>query len=213
MKHLLQINTSLFGEGGQSTGLANTFVSNWKGAHPDGIVHVRDVAGDAIPHLTLERFSAFVAKPEARTPEQHAIAGYSAMLIEELQRADVIVLGLPLYNFGVPSSLKAYFDHVGRAGITFRYTDKGPEGLLKGKKVYVFATRGGLYSGTPLDTQTSYVRDFLAFIGMKDVEFIYAEGLAMGEAAKDAALAKAKQAIAGIMTAAQPQPYAVASAA
>ena len=212
MKHLLQINTSLFGEGGQSTGLANTFVNNWKQTHPEGIVHVRDVAGDAVPHLTLERFSAFLAKPEARTPEQQAVAGYSETLIDELKRADVIVLGLPLYNFGVPSSLKAYFDHIGRAGITFRYTDKGPEGLLKGKKVYVFATRGGLYSGTPLDTQTSYVRDFLGFLGMKDVEFVYAEGLAMGDASKDAAIAKAKQVIDGIMNTAR-QPYAVASVA
>ena len=212
MKHLLQINTSLFGEGGQSTGLANAFVANWKQANPSGIVHVRDVAGNAIPHLTLERFSAFVAKPESRTREQHAIAGYSEMLIDELKRADVVVLGLPLYNFGVPSSLKAYFDHVGRAGITFRYTDKGPEGLLKDKKVFVFAARGGLYSGTPLDTQTSYVRDFLGFIGMKDIEFIYAEGLAMGDASKEAAIAKAKQVIDGIMSAAQQQ-YAVEDAA
>jgi FMN-dependent NADH-azoreductase len=209
MRHLLQINTSLFGEGGQSTGLANTFVANWKEAHPEGIVHTRDVAGDAIPHLTLERFTSFITKPEARTPEQQAIAGYSDMLIDELKRADVIVLGLPLYNFGVPSSLKAYFDHIGRAGVTFRYTEKGPEGLLKGKKVYVFATRGGMYAGTPLDTQTNYVKDFLAFLGMTDVEFVYAEGLAMGEAGKEAALAKAKQVIEEIVNAAKQKPYAV----
>jgi FMN-dependent NADH-azoreductase len=212
MKHLLQINTSLFGEAGQSTGLANTFVANWKDAYPEGIVNVRDVAGDAVPHLTLERFTSFITKPEARTLEQHAIAGYSEMLIDELKRADVVVLGLPLYNFGVPSSLKAYFDHVGRAGITFRYTEKGPEGLLKGKKVYVFAARGGMYSGTPLDTQTSYVRDFLGFIGMTDVEFIYAEGLAMGDANKEAALAKAKQMIEEIAAGARQKPYAVAAA-
>jgi FMN-dependent NADH-azoreductase len=108
-----------------------------------------------------------------------------------LRRAVVIVLGLPLYNFGVPSSLKAYFDHIARAGITFKYTEKGPVGLLTGKKVYVFAARGGMYVGTPLDTQTSYVRDFLRFLGMDNVEFVYAEGLAISPDSKAASLATA----------------------
>ena len=112
-------------------------------------------------------------------------------MIDELKRADVIVLGLPMYNFGVPSTLKAYFDHVARAGVTFRYTETGPVGLLTGKKVYVFAARGGLYAGTPRDTQTQYVRDFLAFLGMDDVEFIYAEGLAVSEANKQQGIAGA----------------------
>jgi FMN-dependent NADH-azoreductase len=112
-----------------------------------------------------------------------------------LKRADVIVLGLPMYNFGVPSTLKAYFDHIARAGVTFKYTEKGPVGLLTGKKAYVFATRGGLYLGTPRDTETKYVRDFLAFLGIDDVEFVYAEGLAMGDASKDKALVSANEAI------------------
>src|SRR4029078_8091628 len=138
---------------------------------------------------------AFLAKPEERSPGQRAAADYSQGLIDELRGADVIALGLPMYNFGVPSTLKAYFDHVARAGLTFRYTANGPEGLLKGKKAYVFATRGGLYAGTPRDTETAYVRDFLAFLGITDVEFVYAEGLAMGEAPKQEALAKAGRAI------------------
>ena len=94
------------------------------------------------------------------------MVAYSDALIDELKQADVIVLGLPMYNFGVPSQLKAYFDHIARAGVTFSYTAEGPVGLLTGKKVYVFAARGGLYAGTPLDTQTSYVRDFLRFLGI-----------------------------------------------
>ena len=102
-----------------------------------------------------------------------------------------MVLGLPMYNFGVPSQLKAYFDHIARAGVTFNYTEKGPVGQLTGKKVVVFATRGGLYAGTPMDTQTRYVRDFLAFIGMGDVEFVYAEGLAVSPQSREAGLAKA----------------------
>jgi FMN-dependent NADH-azoreductase len=121
---------------------------------------------------------------------------YSDALIDELRRADVIVLGLPMYNFGVPSQLKAYFDHIARAGVTFRYTEQGPVGLLAGKKAYVFATRGGVYAGTPLDTQTGYVRDFLRFIGISDVEFVYAEGLAINPQSRESGLARASARIA-----------------
>ena len=195
MKTLLQIHTSMFSAGGQSSRLAQQFVDEWRKANPDGRVIARDIGAEPIPHLTAERFQSFLAKPEARTPEQQAVAGFSDALIDELRQADVIVLGLPMYNFGVPSTLKAYFDHIGRAGVTFRYTEKGPQGLLTGKKAYVFAARGGLYQGTPLDTQTSYVRDFLRFIGIDDVEFVYAEGLAMGDAARNQSLAKAERAI------------------
>jgi FMN-dependent NADH-azoreductase len=199
MKTLLQIHTSLFENNGQSSKLANRFAAEWQDANPEGRVLVRDIGRDPIPHLTAERFQAFLAKPADRTPEQQAVAGFSDQLIDELRAADVIVLGLPMYNFGVPSSLKSYFDHIARAGVTFRYTEKGPEGLLKGKKAYVFATRGGLYAGTPADTQTSFVRDFLRFIGIEDVEFVYAEGLAMGEAPKEKALIAANAAIARIV--------------
>ena len=202
MKTLLQIDSSLFSEQGQSSRLAHAFAARWQELNPEGRVVKRDLARQEIPHLTAERFQAFLARPEARTAEQHAIAGFSDALVEELRQADVIVLGLPLYNFGVPSQLKAYFDHVARAGITFRYTARGPEGLLKGKKAYVFAARGGKYAGTARDTQTGFVRDFLAFVGITDVEFIYAEGLAMGEAPKAEALAAAQAAIARISAAA-----------
>ena len=195
MKTLLQIQTSMFEAGGQSSRLAARFAHEWLQANRTGKVVVRDIGRTTVPHLTAERFQAFIAKPEARTPEQRAITAFSDELIEELRQADVIVLGLPMYNFGIPSSLKAYFDHIARAGITFRYTAKGSEGLLKGKKAYVFATRGGLHAGTPADTQTTYVRDFLRFIGIEDVEFVYAEGLALGEAPREKALASANIAI------------------
>jgi FMN-dependent NADH-azoreductase len=194
MKTLLQIQSSIFESGGQSSQLAARFAEGWR-AQNDGEVIVRDIGREPVPHLTAERFQALLAKPEARTPEQHAVAGFSDTLVGELQRADVIVIGLPMYNFGVPSSLKAYFDHVARSGVTFSYSAKGPKGLLTGKKAYVFATRGGLYAGTPLDTQTGYVRDFLRFLGIEDVEFIYAEGLAMGDAPKAESLARAHAAI------------------
>ncbi len=193
MTTLLQINTSLYSNGGQSSQLANRFVANWRKRHPDATIVVRDVAADPVPHLDGERFAAFLAKPQERTSSQQTVAAYSDKLIDELQNADVIVLGLPLYNFGIPSTLKAWIDHVARAGVTFRYTETGPVGLLTGKKVYVFAARGGKYVGTPLDSQTDYIRSFFGFLGMSDIEFVYAEGLAMGEEPKQAALAKAHQ--------------------
>jgi len=196
MKTLLQINSSIFSSGGQSSQLADQFVVAWHKNHPNAQVLVRDLAQEPLPHLDAQRVMAFFAKPEARNPEQQAFVAKSDALIDEIKQADVIVIGLPMYNFGIPSTLKAYFDHIARAGVTFRYTEKGPQGLLTGKKVYVFATRGGLYAGTPLDTQTRYVQDFLGFLGITDVEFVYAEGLNMGEARKDAALAAANQQLA-----------------
>jgi len=193
MNTLLQLNTSLFSDEGQSSRLANQFVDAWQEKHEAARVIVRDFARTPVPHLDAQRFLSFIAKPEERTEEQQIVVDYSDALINEIKQAQVIVLGLPMYNFGIPSTLKAYFDHIARAGVTFRYTEKGPVGLLTGKKAYVFAARGGLYAGTPLDTQTSYVRNFLRFVGIEDVEFIYAEGLNMGEDSKQTALDQAQK--------------------
>ncbi len=196
MTTVLQINASINGNG-QSSRLADQFVAAFRESHPGAKFVKRDVAAnEPVPHLNAERFSAFITKPEERNAAQHGVVAYSDALINELQQADVIVLGLPMYNFGVPSQLKAYFDHIARAGVTFKYTDKGPVGQLTGKRAYVFAARGGLYAGTPLDTQSSYVRDFLRFIGIGDVEFVYAEGLNVSLESKEAGLAKAAAQIA-----------------
>jgi FMN-dependent NADH-azoreductase len=199
MTTLLQITASIQGENGQSSQLANRFVAAWRSQHPQARVIHRDLAADPVPHLTAERFGAFLAQPEQRDDRQHAIARYSDTLIEELRQADLIVLGLPMYNFGIPSQLKAYFDHVARAGHTFNYTAQGPVGLLRDKKVYVFAARGGLYAGAPLDTQTPYVRDFLGFLGLKDVEFVFAEGLAIDAQRRESALEAARTHIDGLL--------------
>jgi FMN-dependent NADH-azoreductase len=144
------------------------------------------LVADPVPHLDGARAGAFFAKPEERTPEQRAVIAYSDALIDELRRADVLVLGLPMYNFGVPSQLKAWFDHIARAGVTFKYTEKGAVGLLSGKKAYVFATRGGVYGDH--DAQTQFVRQFLGFIGIADVEFVYAEGLAISPESRNNSL-------------------------
>ena len=197
MSTLLQINASINNGNGQSSRLAEQFVAAYRQRNPGAQLIVRDVAAaEPVPHLDAERFGAFTTPPDQRDAAQRAIVAYSDALISELQQADVIVLGLPMYNFGVPSQLKAYFDHIARAGVTFRYTATGPVGLLGGKQVYVFATRGGVYAGTPMDTQTGYVRDFLRFVGLTDVEFIYAEGLAISPQSKATGLANAAAEIA-----------------
>jgi FMN-dependent NADH-azoreductase len=196
MATLLQINSSLFSADGQSSQLANAFVELWLADKPDTQVLLRDLAVNPIPHLDAQRVAAFFSQPDARTADQLDYVAESDALINELKQANVIVIGLPMYNFGIPSTLKAYFDQIARAGVTFRYTENGPEGLLSGKKVYIFAARGGQYAGTALDTQTTYVRDFLQFLGLDDVEFVYAEGLNMGEQTREQALADAKQRLA-----------------
>jgi FMN-dependent NADH-azoreductase len=201
MKTILQLTSSIYGDGGQSSRLAGEFVTRF----PDARVIRRDLGTEPPPHLDAERFGAFLARPESRTPAQRRVVAESDALIAELKAADTIVLGLPMYNFGLPSQLKSYFDHVARAGVTFKYTDKGPVGLLAGKKAYVFAARGGQYRGTPRDTQTPYVRDFLAFLGIEDVQFVYAEGLAIGEAEKAQSIARARDVL---RTLAQPETIA-----
>jgi len=191
MPRLLQINASLFADQGQSSRLANRFVDAWTTRHPDADIVVRDLARDPLPHLDADRFTAFITPEGERDAAQAAVVAESDALIAELKSADIVVIGLPMYNFGVPSQLKSWFDHLARAGVSFRYTPDGPEGLIGDRRVVVFAARGGRYAGTPLDTQTEYVRNFLRFIGITNVEFVYAEGLNLGEAPRNDALAGA----------------------
>lgn len=193
MTTLLQISSSLQGEVGHSSQLANRFAKQWLARNPGARVIQRDLAVEPVPHLDAERFQAFITAADQRSDIQREIAAYSDALIAELRDADAIALGLPLYNFGTPSTLKAYFDHIARAGVTFRYTANGPEGLLADKPVYVLAARGGRYAGTSADTQTEFVRHFLNFIGLKDLHFVYAEGLNIDAQTRTEALAQAEQ--------------------
>lgn len=197
MNTLLKITSSLAGANGQSSQLADSFAANWLAQHPNGRVVTRDLSADATPHLTAERFQALLAKPEERTAEQRAVVEYSDALIEELKSADTMVFAVPMYNFSVPSTLRAYFDHVARAGVTFRYTAAGPQGLIQGKHAYVFITRGGYYADAA-DTQTPYLRQFLGFIGLTDVQFVYAEGLGISAEARERSLTAAHRTIAGL---------------
>jgi FMN-dependent NADH-azoreductase len=188
MTTLLQINSSVFSQGGQSSLLADHYVATWKKTNAGAKVVTRDLAANPIPHLGGATVGAYFTPADKRTPEQLAAIALSDELVAEIQAADVVVIGAPMYNFSVPSVLKAYFDHIARAGVTFKYGETGPVGLLTGKKVVVFSTRGGLYAGTPHDVETPFVRQFLGFLGMTDVSFVYAEGLAYGDDKKAEAM-------------------------
>lgn len=193
MTTLLQLNNSLSGDSGKSSQLADSFVAQWRARDPQVEVIRRDLAEAPVPHLTMDAFTAAGTPAEKRTPAQAREAQLADILIDELTVADILVIGLPVYNFNVPSTLKAWFDRVARAGTTFRYTSSGPEGLMIGKKAYVFATSGGQYAGTPLDFQAPYITHFLGFLGIKEVSFTYAEGLAGAGEATDQALTAAKR--------------------
>lgn len=194
MKKVLTLNTGLNGTSGKSNKLVQDFVSRLKIQEQVSVTE-RDLAVDDIHHLNLKEMQSWMTPENSRSNEQAKLALISDTLIAELENSDVIVIGMPMYNFGAPSVFKSWIDRVARAGKTFRYTENGPVGLLNNKKVYVLATRGGLYAGTPKDTQTQYIKDVFAFIGIEDVEFVYAEGLAMGEESAKNALEQAEQKI------------------
>ncbi|WP_209326625.1 FMN-dependent NADH-azoreductase [Pseudoalteromonas sp. PA2MD11] len=178
MKKVLVLNSSLNGEQGNSTKLSQQFVEQLANNQQISVT-TRDLSDNAISHLTQTEMAAWMTDANERSDEQKALAAISDDLIAELNDNDLIVIGMPMYNFGIPSTFKAWIDRIARAGITFKYTEQGPVGLITDKKVVVLAARGGLYQGTDMDTQTKYLKDVLGFVGMTDVDFIYAEGLAM----------------------------------
>ena len=193
--NILQINSSARRDASQSTRLATRIVERLRDADPEAAVTVRDL--NLVPHPILDEaaLGALFTPADKRTAEQSARVAQDDALIAEIMAADAIVLGVPMYNFGVSSQLKNWIDAISRAGVTFRYTEKGPEGLVKGKTVYVALTRGGKYRNTPSDTQVPYLKMVLGFLGMTDVHFVYAEGLAMGPDAEQKAIASAYEQI------------------
>ncbi|MDO8942396.1 MAG: NAD(P)H-dependent oxidoreductase [Desulfobacterales bacterium] len=190
--NILQINASARREGANSTRVANTIVERLKAAHPGARVSLRDLAVTPHPVLDEAALGALFTPADQRTPAQHARVALDDALIAEIQAHDILVLGVPMYNFGVPVQLKSWIDAIARAGVTFRYTEQGPEGLLKGKQVYIALARGGLYRDTAKDAQVPYLKNVLGFLGMTDVRFIYAEGLAMGPDAAEQGFAQAQ---------------------
>ncbi|HSS71722.1 MAG TPA: FMN-dependent NADH-azoreductase [Casimicrobiaceae bacterium] len=193
--NILQINSSARGDASHSTRLATRIVERLRESAPEAKLKVRDL--NAAPHPVLDgaAIGALFTPADQRTPEQAARVALDDALIAEIKAADVVVLGVPMYNFGVPAPLKNWIDAISRAGVTFRYTEKGPEGLLKGKKLYVALARGGQYRNTPADTQVPYLKMTFGFLGLTDVQWVYAEGLAMGPDAERNGLALAHEQI------------------
>lgn len=202
MATVLHINSSVRNEGSISRQLTSEFIEKWQAANPNDKIIERDLATNPVPHLTEQMMGAFFTPADQRTAEQAQVVKLSDHLVDELLSADVIVIGAPMYNFSVSSTLKAWIDHVARAGVTFKYTETGPIGTVHGKKVYVFTSRGGVYSEGPakvMDFHETYLRGFLGFLGMTDVTFIHSEGLAMGEDASAKAVEQSRKTIAELV--------------
>ena len=192
MSNVLIIESSARQQGSFSRQLTRQFINQWQAARPADQVTVRDVALNPVPHLDANLLGGWM-KPEAqRSADEQASLKRSDELTDEVLGAEVLVLAAPMYNFAIPSTLKAWLDHVLRAGVTFKYTETGPQGLLTGKKAYVLTARGGLYAGSTSDHQEPYLRQVLAFIGIHDVTFIHAEGLNLGGDFQEKGLNQAK---------------------
>jgi FMN-dependent NADH-azoreductase len=214
---LLHIDSSPLGGNSVSRQLTNRIVAQWRTNHPGTAVEYLDLAADAPSHLSIDSLG-FRAGPNAQglSEVQRRENEISEKLVSQFMAADVIVVGAPMYNFSVPSQLKAWIDRVAQAGRTFTYTDTGPQGLAGGKTVIVASSRGGVYSTNPalagLDHQESYLKTVFGFFGVTDVQFVRAEGVAMGDAAKAVALSAADVMIRSLSAAPANQPEAVLAA-
>jgi len=201
MATLLHVDSSARRSASVSRQLSASLVAHWQRHFPNGRVIVRDLAASPLPHVTEVQVGAYFTPAEQRTDEQKQTLVLSDQLVDELLEADTIVIGAPMYNFSVPSSLKSWIDHVARVGRTFGYTDKGPVGLATGKRVFVALSSGGIYSegaARAADFESGYLKQALGFIGLTDVQIIAAEGVALGEELAKQAIAKAESQIAAI---------------
>lgn len=198
MSRVLVIESSARQQGSVSRELTQQFIANWQAAHPADQIQVRDLAAEPVPHLDATLLAGWMTPSEQQTEAEKAALARSNQLTDELLAADVLVLAAPMYNFAIPSTLKAWLDHVLRAGVTFKYTETGPQGLLTGKRAFVLTARGGIYAGSGLDHQEPYLRQALAFIGIHDVQFIHAEGLNLGAEFSEKGLAQAKAKLAEV---------------
>ena len=203
---LLQIDSSALGANSVSRQLTQRITAQWRASHPGTQVEHLDLAVDTPSHLSAEslgfRLPPGAAGLSAVQKRENAV---SERLVSQFLAADVVVIGAPMYNFSIPTQLKAWIDRVAQVGRTFTYTEQGPQGLAGGKTVIVASSRGGVYSTNPalagLDHQESYLRTVFGFFGITDIRFVRAEGIAMGEAAKTQALSAAEAQITSAITA------------
>ncbi len=176
---ILRLDTSVFSEQGSSSRLNQALTEKLSRIYGDVEIRHRDLAREPLPHFSAKVIGAIQTAADARTSEQTKLAALADELIAELFAADIVVIAAPMYNFGIPSTLKAWIDYVARAGVTFRYTADGPEGLVKGKTIYLVTTRGGVHKDQQTDCEIPYLQTYFNFLGITDIRTIYAEGLGM----------------------------------
>lgn len=200
---LLHIDSSILGDNSASRLLSSAVVQAWKAAQPDLEVTYRDLAAESLSHFSATTLVAAGTAAELRDAAQQYEAALSADTLNEFLAADAVVLAAPMYNFTIPTQLKAWIDRICVAGQTFRYTEAGPEGLCGGKKVVIVSTAGGLHAGQPSGgAHEEYLKTLLGFIGITDIEIVRAEGLAYGEQVRGDAMAAAQAQIAEVFVAA-----------
>ncbi|NNN39642.1 MULTISPECIES: FMN-dependent NADH-azoreductase [unclassified Vibrio] len=191
MSRVLALKSSILGDYSQSNKLVEDFI---KKVDQDKLT-VRDLAANPLPVLDFAVATALRAT-EDLSQEQQAVVDLSDTLIEEVKAADTLVIAAPMYNFTIPTQLKNWIDLIARAGVTFKYTENGVQGLIEGKKAIVVTTRGGIHKDSPTDNVTPYLRTVLGFVGITDVEFVYAEALNMGEDAAAKGISEAQSQLA-----------------
>ena len=210
---LLHIDSSILAQNSASRALTAKITAQWLNSHPGTVVDYLDLAKDTPSHLSMDSLGFKLGLADAQlSPVQRAENAISEKLVSQFLAADVVVIGAPLYNFSIPTQLKAWIDRIAQVGRTFAYTDKGPVGLAGGKTIIVASARGGMYStsdaGNAMEHQESYLKTVFGFFGVTDVRIVRAEGLAMGEAVKLSALAAAQTAILAHTQVAANQPQA-----
>lgn len=198
MSRVLIIESSARQQDSVSRQLTGDFIEQWQAAHPADSISVRDLAVNPVPHLDANLLGGWMKPQEQRSSDELQALARSNELTDEVLAADVLVLAAPMYNFAIPSTLKAWLDHVLRAGITFKYTPTGPQGLLTGKRAFVLTARGGIHAGAVTDHQEPYLRQVLGFIGIHDVTFIHAEGLNLSGDFHEKGLNQAKAQLAAV---------------
>ena len=195
MNNILVLKSSILADNSQTNQLSNYFVSKLAGKN----VVIRDLAANPLPHFDATAATALRGQPTSA--EENALLALSDELVAEIKKADTLIINAPMYNFHIPTQLKSYFDFIARPRVTFQYTEKGPEGLLKGKKAVVLVAFGGFHQNQPTDLVTSYMRTILGFVGITDVQFVYVEGIGFGPEAIEKAQVQAKAEIDKIATA------------
>ncbi|MCT8341800.1 FMN-dependent NADH-azoreductase [Photorhabdus kleinii] len=198
MSKVLVLKSSIMAQHSHTNQMADFFIEKWQTNHADDRIKIRDLAAQPIPVLDNELVHALRPSGNEMTVRQKEALALSDELIAELQDNDIIVITAPMYNFHIPTQLKNYFDLIARAGVTFRYTENGPEGLLKGKRVIILTSRGGIHKDGSSDLLVPYLRLFLSFIGLTDIEFVFTEGVALGPDAANQAQQTAREVLQAI---------------